>query len=413
MTAAQGLYAEGKAITANSTTWVDVATIADGSFTAGDKYLIVASALVRSTSSAEDTRLRLVHGAGPTAFTDGSASYELLANVQETNIGWAYLFTQPGGGAETVKIQVSTSSTATVTVELGQIFALNLDDVGTEDTDWRHNEVTADYTTTSSFVAQASETWTPNGTDDYLVIAHGVVTAVVTTTSHGMRINDSVAGVLSAIDVEGEDATNDIRSYLLMSVYTPSNASHTISADFMHTTNAVTVSSSRIFVLNLNKFAQHAFSYDAAEDAPAAAPNWTTTRTVSPTPSSTGSWFYWGSYNFDAASTASDDVATRLQVNAAGGGLVSDPDYTDSSPGMDSWDSSDVTPFNIFNLLSLSSGAARDINLDVKAVASNLARVENRCLVAFSLELPAAGGAAGPLIDGHLVKHGILQGRLV
>ncbi len=407
MAAAQALYAEGKAVTANSTSWVDVCTIAAASFTAGKKYLILASALMRVNDSAGEGRMRLVHGTTPTLFTDADCAYENTANVQETNPGWLTMYTQPGT-AELVKLQVSCSGAITTTVELGQILAINLDDVGVEDTDYRYNEVTADYTTTASYADQALETFTPNGSDKWLIIGQATYDIAASNSNYRMRLNDSVAGALVTLDIEGEDTTNEKRQHLCMAVVTPTAVSHTFSVQFNHESTAHTVYSSRIFCLNLNKFAQVVSSSNAAGYAPPAV-SWGNCLTVAPTPNVTGDWFYWAYYSNDVGSLT-DDVYTRLQVNPSGGGLVDDPDYTDSSPGSDGWDPTDITPMNIFNLRSLSSGAARDINLDLWMQNGTTMRAIERTLVAFSLELysaePQTISGAGNIATGEAFGNG-------
>lgn len=392
MTALAAKTAQGINVTASTTSWVTVAQITAGNLTAGVKYLIVASAFVRHASGANESRLRLVHGATPTLFDDGSAAYEETSAAQETSVGWMYVWTEPGT-AEAITLEVSSSSTTTVTVEWGGVVAIPLTDL-TEDTHYRYNEVLADYTTTASFADQALETFTPNGTDDWLIIGHGVISGVQTTTNYRMRLNDSVAGALATIDIEGEDNTNEIRSHLMMAVVTPTNASHTFSVQFNHETTAHTVRSSRIFCLNLNSLRNHAFSRNVAAEAPAASPTWTTTRTIAPTPDVTGDWLIWGYYSNDAG-TLTDDVKTRLQINPSGGGLASDPAYSDSSPAADSWDATDILPSNIFRLRSLTSAASRTCNLDVSMVAGTTLRVIERTIVGFSMELP--GGTAHAL----------------
>ncbi len=228
-------------------------------------------------------------------------------------------------------------------------------------------------------------TFTPSGSDDWLIIGQGVVSGVNTATSHGVRLNDSVAGALVTIDVEGEDATNDVRGYLLMAVVTPSNASHTFSVQFNHETDAHTVLSSRIFALNLSVFAQHAFSRAAGTENMANS-SWTTTRTLSVTPTTTGNWVIWGYLTNDVNSSSNNAAHIRLQVNPDGSGLVSDPNYGDDAPGNDGWDNLDLMPFNIFTVRQLNSGGSRAINLDHNQVTvTNQQIALERTLVAFSV----------------------------
>ena len=418
MTAAVGKYAEGLNVTAASATWVDVATLAAGEFVANKTYLILALGFIRiATSATNEVRMRLVHGT--TEFTDCSGAYEGQADVQNFTYGYLTVFTQPGT-AELVKLQISTSATNTVTADLGQIFVLKLSDDFSAD-DWKYAEQLTDYTTTASrgdtsSTEAASVTFTPNGTDDWLVFGNFYLTPASTADNYRGSLFDSVEGLdAPMIDEEGEDATNENRSHLLMRVYTPSAVSHTFQLRFSHETTAAVIKSSRIFAINLNKFAQHAFSYAAADDTPAASPSWTTTRTLSPTPAVTGPWFVMGYLGDDVGTFQSDDLAVRLQINPSGGGLASNPNYGDDCPSEGGWDNTDVTPVGLFTLLSLTSGAARDVNLGVQRVAGTAVTVQERTLVAFSLELPASGVTVAPApasAIGRVIAPAVVLGSL-
>lgn len=398
--AAQGLYCEKVTdTTAATTSWVDVCQIAASSFTASKQYLIIANSYISSNNATNEARIRLVYGTTPTVFTDASAAYELTAVAAGTGNRTVYsymtVYTQPST-ANLVKLQISNSSTSTTTAEMGQIFALKLSDDFTENTDWCYAEQTTDYTTEAAFsdtssTDAASCSLTADGTDDYLALANAMVDITSTASQYRMSLYESVSNVDEpALDIEGEDATNEFRSHVLAQTYlTPSAASHLWQPRFNDESTAYTILSSRIFVINLNKFSQHTSSYATAEEAPAATPNWTTTRTIAPTPDVTGDWFVLGTYQNDVGALT-NDLFSRLQINPAGGGLASNPAYGDDAPHENSWDATDVTNFQIFKMISLSSGAARDINLGVQMNSGTTLRVQERHLVAFSLELPGA-----------------------
>ena len=383
-------YAEGFGVSTTAGP-VDLCQIPAGSFTAGKTYLLLAWASVASASVTNDATVSLVHGASDTVFTDALGDLELnAANTHKAFQGWMFVYTQPGT-AEEVTLRLGSTGGSSATAD-GGILAICLTDCGTEDVVWRYNEVTADYTPTTTPTAQASETFTPNGTDTWLLLAHGVVDPASSTANQQMQLNDSVVGVVSAVDVEGEDTTNERRQWALAHAYTPSNAAHTVSARFSYESGgtAGNVLSSRVFAMNLTAiFAQVAFTFAAAEEQPAAAASWTTTRTLSPTPAVTGNWAIIAAANHDLNSL-SNDTRVRLQVNPSGGGLTSQPGYGDDAPGIDGWDATDVTPVLLATRESLSSGAARDINFDTQSGTGTSQRVENRLLVAFSLEAAVA-----------------------
>lgn len=393
MSAAQGLYAETVAdvtSTGSGDGLLDCAVISAGSFTANKKYLILALGYFSSTSATDDLTIKLVHGTTPTDFTDGSYLIEGAGDGANAGIfaSWLYVFDQPGT-AEQVKIQFSTPSAADATCHMSQIFALKLSDDFTENTDWFTNEVTADYTHTTSFVDQANVTFTPNGTDEWLVLAHAVADIGIVTAQCEYQLDDSVAGVLQPLySVEGE-ATTELKPTLLVRAYTPSNASHNIAIQARDETVGNVTASSRIFILNLSKFRQHFVNYTEAEASLTSA-SFVNAATASVTPDVTGDWFYIGALTHDCAAI-SNELLLRLQDDNDGS-MGSDPAYPDNRPQDWANDATDEGTFAIFKMKALTSGASRTINFDAGGEAAVTSAVEDRSLIGFSLELPAAGG---------------------
>src|SRR3990167_5648732 len=114
-------YAESLTGTAATTAWVDTASLADTEFVASNIYLILANIICKSNSSANDVRVRLVHGTTPTVFDDASLAWEgKTSNNQEHEESYLFLYTQPAT-PELVKLQISNSSTSTTTNVLSQI----------------------------------------------------------------------------------------------------------------------------------------------------------------------------------------------------------------------------------------------------------------------------------------------------
>ena len=389
------VYAEDLAgTTAASAAWVDTAIIPAASFTAFKRYLIIAHIISTFSTANGEANSRLVHGTTPTVFDDASLAHEGLADNQEHEQFWLFDYTQPGT-TERVKIQISSSGTATHTCRIAQILAINLDDVGASGTDYFFNEDLTDYTMTATPTAKAvTASFTPNGTDRWLFIGHMIEDVVGITTPIGFELYDSVAGVLNSCEFEGEDGTNDFRGVNLYWAGVPTNAARTLAVRPFNSGSAIMLAS-RVIAINLSRFAQSASAFDAAEVDPATTPTYTTLATVSPTPTNTGNWVYLGFSNQDVNQTTTD-WETRIQVNADGGGLVSDPAYPTTAPSIDNWDATDEVPHAIFNLVSLTAGAARDINWDCRQVAGTTGRMEDNGLVAFSVAL-ATGGLTGTL----------------
>ncbi len=63
-----------------------------------------------------------------------------------------FKFTQ-GSTPEDIILQVASSSSVQGAVDFGRILAFRLSDLGSDGTQYHWNEVTNDYTTTSSFVS--------------------------------------------------------------------------------------------------------------------------------------------------------------------------------------------------------------------------------------------------------------------
>jgi hypothetical protein len=390
-------YSEGLGFSVLGTTWTDAAEIASTNMVANKTYLILVGGFIENDSASSQAEVRVGYGTTPTIFTDGTGSIdESILTTSKTPFGFMFTHTQ-GGTAERYVVQVRNSSASQTTAGDAWIVAIRLTDELTENTDYYTNSVTADYTTTASYASQASVTFTPDGTDPWLILGHATRLSPVTdgTSSVKLRINDSVANALVETTEDGGDIVNDIRPLVMAAVYVPSNASHTVTIDAAHTgTTAGTVFNSSIFALNLSKFSTVAYERTAGDVTPATDPSWTTVATVSPTPSTTGDWLVLG-YLTTAFVTVTSTrlLKTRLQINPSGGGLASDPAYGDDAPGMSNWDVNDLQPVLFFNKVSLTSGAARTINLDASVVSPpGTYSVRERSLVAVPL-LYGGGGA--------------------
>ena len=407
MSAAQGLYAETVSdvtTTDSSQGFLDCASISAGSFTANKKYLILACGYFSSTSATDDLTIRLVHGTTPTVFTDGSYLIEAAGDGANAGIHatWLYVFEQPGT-AEQVKIQFSTPSAADATCHMSQIFALKLSDDFTENTDWFYNEVTTLYTHTTSFVDQANVTFTPDGSDDWLILAHGVADIGINTAQCEYRLDDSVVGAMEPLcSVEGE-ATTEVKPTLLVRAYTPSAASHNIAIQARDESVGNATLSSRIFILNLNKFRQHFVEYTEAEASLTSA-SFVNAETKAITPEVTGNWFYIGALTHDCAGI-SNELLLRLQDDDDGS-LGSDPAYGDDQPQDWANDTTDEGTFHVFKMKSLTSGGSRTINWDAGGEASVTSAIEDRSLIGFSLELAGAGAFTLTADSGSFVETG-------
>jgi len=391
------------ATTANSTTWVDLASIANTEFEANKTYLILANQVCTHDNTGNHTRVRLVHGTTPTAFDDASCSWEgqgAGASTQDHEISYMFFYTQPST-AELIKLQISVNTTgSTVTNKLSQILAIKLSDDFTENTHYFKAEDLVNYTITATPTAKATTgSFTPNGTDRWLFIGNMIEDVVTIVDEIGFELYDSVAGVLGLVWQEAED-TADQRAHSLFWAGVPTNAARTLAIRPVNEAGSNVMLAGRTIALNLTTmFAQSASAFSASEVDPATGGSWTNVATVSPTPTNTGDWVVIAFSTVDS-NYQNEEAEARLQINADGGGLVSTPDFGTTSPGADAWDALDENPFNVFNLISLTSGAARDINWDwTSSVALTTLKVEDNGVVAFSVAMPAAATKAPPIFN--------------
>jgi hypothetical protein len=404
MAAAQALYAETIAdITATGDgTWVDCALIAAASFTASRKYLIIAIADLEGSGGAAEHWCRLVHGTTPTLFTDADYILDPGSGANGGMIcSWMYIYTQPGT-TELVKLQIQGEGVNVATCKFSQIVAINLDDVGTEGTQFISGESLTDTTTTTTKTAHSSITVTGDGVKDWLVIGH-VVQAPPSAVADG---NDFLADLFESVgataapslDIEGEDADagDEQRNFILVRYFPAlSSGSHTFSVRIAHAGASFTVLSSRLIAIDLSTFAQHAGSYTDGAVSPAASPTFTNVATLSFTPAVTGNWFYLATATGDmAAGTA--ELNERLQDDDDGS-MGSDPTYGDDAPNAPAYDATDDIPHAIMKMKSLTSGASRTINYDFTRAVST-PDVKHRNLVAFSLELAGAAPEGQPTL---------------
>jgi hypothetical protein len=393
MTAIPMLYAEQ--ITSDPTDtggapWTTAVSLTTGeAWVANKEYLIFASALIECDTGASEHHIRLVHGTTPTEFTDGDCVIDPIAAGGGFWAFFMYRFTQPST-PEAITLELQGEGAATITSLMSQICAIQLTDYLTENTDFYWNEVTADYTTTSSFADQAKVTFTPNGTDDWLIIAHAVqIQASGQTSNVEMRLNDSVGGTTTpflAMEGEDPDAGDEARHVGLVRMFTaPSAASRTYALQIRHTASETfTITSTRMLALKMNKFDQYINQYTDGIQSPAASPTWTTLATASVTPNVTGNWFYIGVGNGDMDATTAE-LNIRLQDDNSGS-YASDPNYGDNGINPPAWNANNEIPHGLFKMKSLTSGASRTIRFEATRVAGS-PNVKNATLVGFSAEL--------------------------
>jgi hypothetical protein len=130
--------------TTASTTYIDATNgdIASGSFTTGDKYLILAMAQLGVNNSFQGVFLRVVHGS--TAFDDSEQLWANSATTRRTPYFWWTVWTAVSG--EDINIQYSGNihNVGAPSLDFIVLLAINLSDDVTENTDWFSAERSTD-----------------------------------------------------------------------------------------------------------------------------------------------------------------------------------------------------------------------------------------------------------------------------
>lgn len=388
-----GLYGEAIDIqNTSAVTYVDCGEIPAGSFTANAKYFLIANILFQGSSASNDINIRWCHGpdGSETDFTDGTWRRDSQGGSNGNCFGAIQVFTQPGT-TEQVKLMIKAVATPnTVRAELGEIFALDLTDL-VENTDYYFNEHTTDDATLSSaYEDGATITIVGDGVSTWWVCGDVVRNSGATTVLDRSRLN--LDGNTDHTYLNEGDDTADVNSWLFSRSFVPDSSSVCKMQYSVASGTAGTYFSSRIFAINLTKFAQF-FAEDTTADSGSIQTNFVNLATESVTPNTTGDWFYIGGFTHVVNAT-SDSLNIRLQDDN-GGSLASDPNYGDDEPGVHAGDPLNEDGFTIFKMKSLTSGASRTVNLDARDTV-NASSAKNRTLIGFALELASGATTLSP-----------------
>lgn len=398
MTAIAHAFAAQTALQSNATTtFVDVLTLADTIFTAGKKYLIWATAEYSSTNGSGSRRpeLRVIHGSTP---FDDSLAYtpQAFALNRWRTYTWFHVWTAVS--TEALKLQFrSINADTTARVDNSTIFTLCLTDYGTENTDWFFNELGTDSATLSATAQDgATITVAPSVSSKWLVASLAQINGTTGSQmlSRLVRSGEASSSV-PEIKINPYDGTNHRDQLACIAAFTLA-ASNTFTEQSLSNATAHTRLHSKLFALNLSRFARGEFSYNAGDTALSSSSWATAAATASITPSATGP-VWAGASALTLRDAAACLPAYRLQIDNA-----DDPatQTTDAYPHQRGEVSGNVDPWAIQTVSSLSA-AAHTLDLDTYNVAggggANASR--NRTIWAVELDVPVPDTTA-PTITG-------------
>lgn len=369
--------------TVASTTYSDVLSITSGNFTAGKKYLLLVSAQVRVATAGSTHGIRVAHGG--TAFADS----EMLRIGTTSWCSYGYMTVWEAVSSEAISVQVRGASVS-IAGEADQIsiFAMNLSDDLTENTDWFFNERGNDDGLSTTPVDGASITFTPGGSGDWLVIAQQQVDAGDATTSTLCELNWSGATDPTAPKSSTEHANAaDLWVTQLSRVYSLTAVSNTFKE--IGSASSGTAHSrlhSAIFALNLNQFTDWASVWTVGDANLGTTDFGDQLATISLTPDVTSDVLIGGYWIFDGQNV-SRTPEYRIQLDG------SDQPGTQTTDiyQMFMKDATDERPLHLTTMAASVSTSAHTIDLDAGVSSTtSTPHAQHRSLWAFALELAAA-----------------------
>jgi hypothetical protein len=380
---------QNTAQTTTSGTYGDVsgAAITSGNFTAGKKYLLCVTAQINENSSGL-VSVKTQHGT--TDFAQSEYIFGAAGSADRAT--YCFMTVWTAVSSEGIKLQFKTSA-GTGAVDQISLFAMNLSDDLTENTDWFFAERTNDDALSTTPTDGASVTFTPGTAgQNWLVLANTQydISATDLVSSNITRSGEASSSTPSA-QASYATASNQ-PCFALARVFSLGASSNTFKEVSASGATSNTRLNSAIFALNLGKFAVNQAAYTDADSSTLSTTNYATNlQTLSITPSTASDvWIlaYWGA---DRNATARL-VEFRVQVDSSDQptGQTSD-NYSFRAAATAA---GDEDPYILSTLVSSMSAAAHTINLDASVDSATGAPTgQHRQLVAVTMELASTGNA--------------------
>jgi len=366
--------------TSTSTSFEDVAnaSIASGQFTVGKQYWIYVTAQV-SGSVVDDFYTQVVHGS--TAFAESVVTIRISNTDTYRVYGFSTVWTAISGDDIQLQFHVDTG---TMTMDQIAIFAMNLDDDLTEDTDWFFDEDPANNVLGGTYEDGAALTIADGLGNDWLIVSYAQIEPTSGATDIFSRLERTGEATSNFPENQSEPSVNRTEMFLFSRVYALGDSQSNTFTSQSRGSNA-THFHSTIFALNLSKFKVHSNDYTEA-DLSLGTTNWADPlESISITPNVTGDVLtgcYWTFNSNAAANTAdfrvqidsADDPATQTANN-----LQFNQNYIGAEIGI-----SLITRSNL-------TAAAHTIDADGSVSATtNTPVAQDRSLWSFTMDLAAA-----------------------
>jgi len=375
--------------TTTSTSAVDVtgAIISNTFFSSGKKYWIRIIGQFTNTVDGGETWVQVVHGS--TIFEDSEQKQNAVAADEYTSFGFSRVWTAIA--SEDIKVQFRTSTADTAKIDQIVMVAINLTDDLTESTDWFYNERSTDDGLTTTFLDGAVVTFTPGSAgDDWLVETTSEIRTTTAAASAISRMERTGEATSTLPEARSQAAFSGNHPFIfpLSRVFNLGASSNTFTEQSVLTSGtSATRKISTVFILNLDKFRNHADLYTEG-DLALSATDWATElQSISITPDVAGDVLigaYWG---FDWNNT-SREAEYRLQIGNTDDPPTQTSDLYQFAPADDV---GDEHPMNVQTLPNLAASAHTiDLDASVDSTTGTPAG-QHRSLWAFTMELPAGG----------------------
>ncbi len=208
------------------TTYTDIsdATIGDALFTSGDTYLLFITAQLNGTAINERYSLKVQHGS-----TDFAES-EVINDPAVTALhyfNYTWFTTWEAVTSEGIKLQFKnhTESTETVSADFISLFAMNLSNDLTKDTDWHFDENSSTSTLNSTYgdPTDSAITFTPSTSDQtWLVMSYNRID-IRATNNNVLAALDRAGEASSTLPEVSQEGENTLDEFLVMPLIRPFN----------------------------------------------------------------------------------------------------------------------------------------------------------------------------------------------
>jgi hypothetical protein len=393
-----------------SGSYVDVpgAAITQDQLSPGKFYLLRVTGAVSWLSTAASASVRLVSGSTVLPRSESVFRYSNTTSVLPYN----YFHVMQAVAGEDIKLQFKSGDGATqVGANDFSLVVINLSDDLVRGKDWEFNQSTVSTALSAALSDGASLTVTPQSPgDDWLVLTAGYYTPSITG-SVASKIKRS--GELSETDpeviAEGKDVT-DLLRLSNAKVVTLGNTTNTFTEQSRNTGSGGPRTGSAVFILRLNRFASHAFSYDVS-GVTLVGGSVFATNLASATITTTVAGDVWVDSSFGWAPNGITSVRGRATLD---GGDVITGSTTSQYRYWQSADATDIVPVGFSGIAPVATASAHTAHLDASAnVTLAGATATNRHLVAVSMALATTPGTVVTrrMVDGIGTRTGTRKAR--